>query len=169
MMFLQGLHIPHAFGQDVCISLSSLQIEVSEGQSEEISSHLQTLHVWGHKFLKAGISQLFPFSMQEMSWSLQSKPTSRRICNYVGKQNHEIKTFLYIQKCRQYPKCLPSHGCSLQFSDFVIFPIQSSPPCAAFISFDLLEVLVPLPHSLEHSDHSSHSPHLQFTIQTPKF
>ena len=67
MMFLQGLHIPHAFGHEVCISLSSLQIEVSEGQLEEISSHLQTLHVLGHNFLKAGISQLFPFSMHEMS------------------------------------------------------------------------------------------------------
>ena len=45
MMFLQGAHIPHAFGHEVCISLSSLQIEASEGQLEEISSHLQTLHV----------------------------------------------------------------------------------------------------------------------------
>lgn len=44
-MFLQGAHIPHAFGHEVCKSLSSLQIEVSEGQLEELSSQLQTLHV----------------------------------------------------------------------------------------------------------------------------
>ena len=91
MMFLQGSHIPHELGHAFCISLSDLQIEVSEGQSEEISSHLQTLHVWGHNLLKAEIPQLFPFSMHEMSWSLQSKPTSRRICNYVGKQNHQMQ------------------------------------------------------------------------------
>ena len=104
MMFLQGAHIPHAFGHEICISLSSLQIEASEGQLEEISSHLQTLHVWGHNFLKAGISQLFVFAMHETSWSLQSKPTSWTILNYVAKQNHKIIIFLYFQKYRQYPK-----------------------------------------------------------------
>ena len=86
-MFLQGAHIPHAFGHEVCKSLSSLQIEVSEGQLEELSSQLQTLHVWGHNFLNAEISQLFAFSMHEMSWSLQSKPTSWTICNYLGRTN----------------------------------------------------------------------------------
>ena len=161
-MFLQGSHIPQEFGHVFCISLSCLQIEVSEGQLVNLSSHLQTLHVWGHKFLKAGISQLFVLAMHETSWSLQSKPTSRRICNYVGKQNHQ-NTF---SKMSAISKCLPSHGCSLQFSDFVIFPIQSFPSCAAFITFDLLEVRVPFPHFLEHLDHSSHSPHSQFTIQT---
>ena len=163
-MFLQGAHIPHAFGHEVCISLFCLQIEVSEGHLEEVSSHLQTLHVWGHNFLKAEISQLFAFVMHEMSSSLQSKPTSWIINNYEGEQNHY--TFSIMSAIS---KCLPSHGCSLQFSDFVIFPIQSSPPYAAFISFDLLMVRVPLPHSLEQLDHSSQSPHLQFTIQTPKF
>ena len=95
MMFLQGAHIPHAFGHEICISLSSLQIEASEGQLEEISSHLQTLHVWGHNFLKAGISQLFVFAMHETSWSLQSKPTSWTILNYLAKQNHKIIIFLF--------------------------------------------------------------------------
>ena len=164
-MFLQGSHIPHEFGHAFCISLSDLQIEVSEGQSVKVSSHLQIMHVWGHNFLKAGISQLFAFATHEVFWSLQSKPTNEKIHNCVGKQNHKIKIF-HFERCRQNPRYLPLHGCSLQFSDFVIFPIQSFPPCKAFTIFDLLEVLVPLPHSFEHGDQSSHLSHSQFTIQT---
>ena len=90
MMFLQGAHIPHAFGHEVCISLSSLQIEASEGQLEEISSHLQTLHVWGHNFLKAGISQLFAFATHEVFWSLQSKPTNEK--SAITSENKTIKS-----------------------------------------------------------------------------
>ena len=91
MMFLQGWHIPHAFGHAFCISLSDLQIEGSKGQLVKVSSHLQTLHVWGHNFLKAGISQLFAFAMHEVFWSLQSKPTDQKIRNYGGKENPKIK------------------------------------------------------------------------------